>query len=53
MKELVNPSGGPVGGSLPPQVTMGVMAKRETVLSVTDLMKKYGDHVIVDNFSRR
>ena len=30
---------------------MGAMAKRETVLSVTDLMKKYGDHVIVDNFN--
>ena len=29
---------------------MGAMAKRETVLKVTDLMKKYGDHVIVDRF---
>lgn len=27
------------------------MAKRETVLKVTDLMKKYGDHVIVQNFN--
>ena len=50
-RNSVNPSGGPVGGSLPPQATMGAMAKRETVLSVTDLMKKYGDHVIVDNFN--
>ena len=30
---------------------MGAMAKRETVLKVTDLMKKYGDHVIVDRFN--
>ena len=27
------------------------MAKRETVLVVTDLKKKYGDHVIVDRFN--
>ena len=30
---------------------MGFMAKRETVLKVTDLMKKYGDHVIVKDFN--
>ena len=34
-----------------PKATMGAMAKRETVLKVTDLMKKYGDHVIVDRFN--
>lgn len=30
---------------------MGVMAKREKVLQVSDLTKKYGDHVIVDGFN--
>ncbi len=30
---------------------MGIMAKRETVLKVTDLMKKYGEHVIVNDFN--
>ncbi len=30
---------------------METMAKRETVLRVTDLMKKYGDHVIVERFN--
>ncbi|WIY83116.1 ABC transporter ATP-binding protein [Propionimicrobium sp. PCR01-08-3] len=30
---------------------MEVMAKRETVLKVTDLTKKYGDHIIVDRFN--
>ncbi|WP_341729832.1 ABC transporter ATP-binding protein [Brooklawnia sp.] len=30
---------------------MEAMAKRETVLKVTDLTKKYGDHVIVDRFN--
>lgn len=32
---------------------MVVMAKRETVLKVTDLKKKYGDHVIVTGFNLR
>ncbi|GAA2184604.1 hypothetical protein GCM10009785_33190 [Brooklawnia cerclae] len=27
------------------------MARRATILKVTDLMKKYGDHVIVDHFN--
>ncbi|MFB9619559.1 ABC transporter ATP-binding protein [Brooklawnia cerclae] len=30
---------------------MGIMARRATILKVTDLMKKYGDHVIVDHFN--
>lgn len=37
--------------TLEARATMGAMAKRETVLTVTDLMKKYGDHVIVDRFN--
>ncbi|MDN5562180.1 MULTISPECIES: ABC transporter ATP-binding protein [Luteococcus] len=30
---------------------MGTMAKRKTVLKVSDLTKSYGDHVIVDKFN--
>ncbi len=30
---------------------MGAMAKRSTVLKVSNLTKSYGDHVIVDNFN--
>ncbi len=36
---------------MPPTVTMEGMAKREQVLKVTDLTKKYGDHVIVNRFN--
>lgn len=30
---------------------MEIMARRATILKVTDLQKKYGDHVIVDHFN--
>ena len=51
MPNVPGPSPQPDSQELERTATIGVMAKRETVLKVSDLTKKYGDHVIVSGFN--